>query len=70
VIERAPHDGHAAGADHLEQVVAAELDLLLPLEIQQARSGIMDPDARVLAMLGARAKTAAPAPEISAIVSG
>ena len=28
-IERPPHDAHPAGADHLEQVIAAELDLLL-----------------------------------------
>jgi integrase len=41
----------------------------LPEEIQQAAIGIMDPDARVLAMLGARgktvAKTAAPGSETS-----
>jgi hypothetical protein len=44
---------------HVAEVHGREL----PEEIQRAAVGIMDPDARVLAMLGARGKTVAPGSE-------
>jgi hypothetical protein len=54
---------------HVAEVHGREL----PEEVQRAALGIMDPDARVLAMLGARgknlAKTAAPGSEISVVAT-
>jgi integrase len=54
---------------HVAEVHGREL----PEDVQRAALGIMDPDARVLAMLGARgknlAKTATPGTEISMVTS-